>query len=70
MANIAPKIIQLEADIAAAPQLVEADFAEVAARGFRSVVNIRPDGEAPDQLPTARPGARRSGRASPSATCR
>lgn len=47
------KIVQLETDIAAAPQLVEADFAHVAARGFRSVVNIRPDGEAPDQLPNA-----------------
>lgn len=48
------KIHQLEADIAAAPQLVETDFAEVATRGFRSVVNIRPDGEAPDQLPSVR----------------
>lgn len=47
------KIIQLEPDIAVAPQLVEADFAEIAARGFRSVVNNRPDGEAPDQLPNA-----------------
>lgn len=47
------KIVQLEADVAAAPQLIEADFADVAARGFRSVVNIRPDGEAPDQLPSA-----------------
>lgn len=47
------KIVQLETDIAAAAQLSEADFAHVAARGFRSVVNIRPDGEAPDQLPNA-----------------
>jgi len=47
------KIIQLEANVAVAPQLVEADFAEIAARGFRSVVNNRPDGEAPDQLPSA-----------------
>ena len=63
MANIAPKIIQLEADFAAAPQLVESDFADVAARGFRSVVNIRPDGEAPDQLPSgdARRAAERQG---------
>ena len=38
------KIIQLEPDVAVAPQLVEADFAEIAARGFRSVVNNRPDG--------------------------
>lgn len=47
------KILQLEADIATAPQLVEADFADIAARGFRTVVNIRPDGEAPGQLPNA-----------------
>jgi sulfide:quinone oxidoreductase len=47
------RIVQLEPDIAAAPQLVEAHFADVAARGFRSVVNIRPDGEASDQLPNA-----------------
>jgi sulfide:quinone oxidoreductase len=44
------KIIQLEAGIAVAPQLVESDFAEIARRGFRSVVANRPDGEAPDQL--------------------
>jgi sulfide:quinone oxidoreductase len=63
MPRIALKIVRLEADIAAAPQLVEADFAEVAARGFRSVVNIRPDGEAPDQLPSgeARRAAERQG---------
>lgn len=56
-------IIQLEPDIAVAPQLVEADFAEIAARGFRSVVNNRPDGEAPDQLPNAQAeaAARRHG---------
>jgi uncharacterized protein (TIGR01244 family) len=47
------KIIQLEPNVAVAPQLVEADFAEIAARGFRSVVNNRPDGEAPGQLPSA-----------------
>ena len=57
------EIIQLERDIAVAPQLTEADFAEIAARGFRSVVNNRPDGEAPDQLPNARAeaAARRHG---------
>jgi len=44
------KLIQLETGIFVAAQLVESDFAEVAARGFRSVVNNRPDGEAPDQL--------------------
>jgi sulfide:quinone oxidoreductase len=45
------QLIQLESDVFVAPQLVEADFAEIAARGFRSVVNNRPDGEAADQLP-------------------
>jgi sulfide:quinone oxidoreductase len=56
-------IIQLEPDIAVAPQLVEADFAEIAAQGFRSVVNNRPDGEAPDQIPNAQAeaAARRHG---------
>jgi sulfide:quinone oxidoreductase len=48
------KLIQLETDIFVAAQLAEADFAEAAARGFRSVVNNRPDGEAPDQLPNDR----------------
>ena len=59
MANI----IQLEPVIAVAPQLVEADFADIAARGFRSVVNNRPDGEAPDQLANAQAeaAARRHG---------
>jgi sulfide:quinone oxidoreductase len=47
------RIVHLETDVAAAPQVAEADFADIAARGFRSVVNIRPDGEAPDQLPNA-----------------
>jgi sulfide:quinone oxidoreductase len=51
------KIIQLETEIFVAPQLIAADFAEVAARGFRSVVNNRPDGEAPDQLPQAQAAA-------------
>ena len=46
-------IIYLEREIAVAPQLVEADFAAIAERGFRSIVAIRPDGEAPDQLPHA-----------------
>jgi sulfide:quinone oxidoreductase len=45
------KIVQLEPDVFVGHQLVECDFAELAARGFRSVVNNRPDGEAPGQLP-------------------
>ena len=48
------KLIELETGIFVAAQLAEADFAAVAARGFRSVVNNRPDGEAPDQLPNDR----------------
>ncbi len=47
------RIAQLEPDMFVAWQLVESDFADLAARGFRSVVNNRPDGEAPDQLPNA-----------------
>jgi uncharacterized protein (TIGR01244 family) len=47
------RIIPLEPDIAVAPQLTEADFAEIAARGFRSVVDSRPDGEASGQLASA-----------------
>jgi sulfide:quinone oxidoreductase len=57
------RIIELESDIAVAPQLAAADFAEIAARGFRSVVSNRPDGEAPGQLPSAQAeaAARRHG---------
>jgi uncharacterized protein (TIGR01244 family) len=40
------------ADFAVAPQLQPADMAEAAKRGFKLVINNRPDGEAPDQ-PTA-----------------
>jgi uncharacterized protein (TIGR01244 family) len=35
---------------AVAPQLDAADFAALAAEGFKSVINNRPDGEAPGQL--------------------
>jgi sulfide:quinone oxidoreductase len=57
------KITELEPDISVSGQLSDADFAEIAARGFRSVVNNRPDGEAPDQLPNAaaEAAARRNG---------
>jgi sulfide:quinone oxidoreductase len=51
------RLIQLEKDVFVAPQLVEADFVEIAARGFRSVVNNRPDGEAEGQLPDRRAAA-------------
>jgi sulfide:quinone oxidoreductase len=46
------KIVKLDQVVSVSPQIVEADFAEIAARGFRSVVDNRPDGEAPDQLPS------------------
>ena len=39
----------LSADVSAAPQLAPADLRDVAAAGFRSVVNNRPDHEAPGQ---------------------
>jgi sulfide:quinone oxidoreductase len=51
------KIVQLEQGVAVAPQLAEADFAAIAQLGFRSVVNNRPDGETPDQLPNAEAAA-------------
>lgn len=36
-------------EFATAPQLRPEDMAEAAARGFKRVINNRPDGEAPDQ---------------------
>lgn len=36
-----------------APQLEAGHFAEAAAQGIRTVINNRPDGEAPDQLSDA-----------------
>lgn len=38
---------------AVAPQLRPEDFAEVKALGFRTVINNRPDGEAPGQMTSA-----------------
>jgi uncharacterized protein (TIGR01244 family) len=46
------EIRQVTADFAVAPQLELEDFAELAAQGYRHIINNRPDGEAPDQ-PTA-----------------
>jgi uncharacterized protein (TIGR01244 family) len=48
MADIRP----VTEDFAVAPQLSPEDLKEVAARGFRLVINNRPDGEAPDQPPS------------------
>lgn len=49
MADIRP----VTPDFAVAPQIEPEDLAEAAARGFRLVINNRPDGEAPDQPPSA-----------------
>lgn len=38
-------------DFAVAAQLSADDIARAAAQGFRTIINNRPDGEAPDQLP-------------------
>lgn len=40
-------------DFAVAPQLAPEDMAEAEAHGFTLVINNRPDGEAPDQPPSA-----------------
>jgi uncharacterized protein (TIGR01244 family) len=40
---------QLTATLSVAPQIVADDIATLAAQGFRSIVNNRPDGEAADQ---------------------
>jgi uncharacterized protein (TIGR01244 family) len=40
-------------DFFVAPQLTAADFAAARAMGIRTVINNRPDGEAPDQLSDA-----------------
>lgn len=40
-------------DFAVAPQIAPEDMAEVAARGFRLVINNRPDGEVPGQPSSA-----------------
>jgi uncharacterized protein (TIGR01244 family) len=45
---------RLTDDVWVAGQLGAEDFARAAAAGVRTVVNNRPDGEAPDQLPDAR----------------
>ena len=40
---------QLTEQLSVAPQIEAADMATLAARGFRSVINNRPDGEEPGQ---------------------
>ena len=44
---------QVDEGFFVAPQLVPEDFAAARAAGIRTVINNRPDGEAPDQLTDA-----------------
>lgn len=46
-------IKRLTDTLSVAPQISEADLATLAAQGFRSVINNRPDGEADDQPASA-----------------
>jgi uncharacterized protein (TIGR01244 family) len=46
-------IRQVTPDFAVAPQIEPEDLAEAVARGFRLVINNRPDGESPDQPSSA-----------------
>ena len=46
-------IRQVTPEFAVAPQLSEDDFAAIAAAGFKAVINNRPDGEVPGQIPDA-----------------
>jgi uncharacterized protein (TIGR01244 family) len=39
-------------DFSTSPQIAVADVAEAARRGFKTLINNRPDGEAPDQPPS------------------
>ncbi|MXQ10638.1 TIGR01244 family sulfur transferase [Microvirga makkahensis] len=43
------KAVRLTPNLSVAPQLTEQDLEELAAAGFRTIINNRPDGEAPDQ---------------------
>jgi sulfide:quinone oxidoreductase len=43
------KSVRLTPNVSVAPQLTGHDLEEAAAAGFRTIVNNRPDGEAPDQ---------------------
>jgi uncharacterized protein (TIGR01244 family) len=47
------KIVQVTDQFAVSPQLEAEDFPAAAAAGFTLVINNRPDGEQPGQLPSA-----------------
>ncbi|NBJ13918.1 beta-lactamase hydrolase domain-containing protein [Microvirga arsenatis] len=46
------KVTKLTPNISVAHQLTERDLEEAAAAGFKTIINNRPDGEAPDQPPS------------------
>jgi sulfide:quinone oxidoreductase len=46
------KIVPLTETLAVAPQITAGDIADIAAKGYRTLVNNRPDNEAPGQLPS------------------
>jgi uncharacterized protein (TIGR01244 family) len=43
------KVTKLTPNISVAHQMTEQDFEEAAAAGFKTIINNRPDGEAPEQ---------------------
>lgn len=47
------KVTKLTPNISVAHQLTEQDLEQAAASGFKTIINNRPDGEAPDQPPSA-----------------
>ncbi len=46
-------IRKINDEFSVAPQITAGDLAEIAAQGFKTVINNRPDGEASDQEPAA-----------------
>jgi sulfide:quinone oxidoreductase len=46
-------VYEITPDYSVAPQIAAEDVAEIAARGFRSIMCNRPDGESPGQAPVA-----------------
>ena len=47
------KSAKLTPNVSVSPQITENDLHEIARAGFKAVINNRPDGEAPDQPPSA-----------------
>lgn len=46
-------VISVARDFSVAPQISAADIAAAAARGVRTIINNRPDGEAPEEMQDA-----------------